>query len=88
MIEKKYFLNEISSMTKAILNGGIKTTEYNLIGQINQELKEDFNLPIRQLAERMAVNDLNKIKEALEVMYNYEKAGIKFNFINYKSKED
>lgn len=88
MIEKKYFLNEINSMTKAILNGGIKTTEYNLIGQINQELKEDFNLPIRQLAERMAVNDLNKIKEALEVMYNYEKAGIKFNFINYKSKED
>ena len=60
MIEKKYFLNEINSMTKAILNGGIKTTEYNLIGQINQELKEDFNLPIRQLAERMAVNDLNK----------------------------
>ena len=88
MIEKKYFLNEINSMTKAILNGGIKTTEYNLIGQINQELKEDFNLPIRQLAEIMAINDLNKIKEALEVMYNYEKAGIKFNFINYKSKED
>lgn len=87
MIEKKYFLGEIHDMSKAILNGNIKTTEHNLISQINEELKDSLSLPIRQLAERQAINDLNLIKEAMEIMYNYEKAGVKFEFINYKSKE-
>lgn len=86
MIEKKYFLEEIANMSGAILNGKIKTTDHTLIGSLHNP--KEINYPVRQLAERLAISDLNKIKEALEILNNYEKAGVKFEFINYKSKEE
>ncbi len=88
MIEKQYFLEEIHAMSKAILSGDIKSTDHRLISELKEDIKEELSLPVRTMAERLAINDLNKIKEAFDIMYNYEKAGVKFEFINYKSKED
>lgn len=93
MIEKQFFLNEIKEMTNAILNGklgnGLSKRDHSLIGLMNDSLPEkciDLNYPIRQLAENLAINDLKQIQEALEVLYSYEKAGIKFDFINHKTQ--
>ncbi len=93
MIEKQFFLNEIKGMTDAILNGklgsGSSKRDHVLIGSINESFKEkcsDFNYPIRQLAENLAINDLKQIQAALEILYTYEKAGVKFDFINHKTQ--
>lgn len=86
---KKFHLEEINQMKNAILNGDLKTTEtsdYGLIKMIKESDKEnELSFPLHLLAEKKAIQDLKTIKEALELLHTYEKAGVKFEFINHKT---
>ena len=79
---------EKEKMKECIRNWNISnsTSEKDLLSMVYKSTKPEEAHIINILISKKADEDYNKISEALSIISDYEKRGMEFNFINYKTK--
>lgn len=78
----------IEKMREAIKNWNVNnsTSENDLLSMIYKSTKSEQSHIINMLISKKAEEDYKKINEALQLIQEYEKKGVQFEFINYKTK--
>ena len=81
---------EKEKMKEYIRNWNISnsTSEKDLLSMVYKSTNLKEAHIINMLISKKADEDYNKISEALSIISQYEKEGMYFNFINYKTKGD
>ena len=77
-------------MKECIRNWNISnsTSEKDLLSMVYKSTKPEEAHIINILISKKAHEDYNRISEALIAISEYEKKGMEFDFINYKTKGD